>query len=814
MAVGFTAEYNKPQWSEARKNVLAMLRIAMVADLGTISNTVICVLGEAATFTEEELKRLVPTIQTDLWRKVYKSLRSQDQEGLAFVIGLAAKMTWPDTFREAILWKRVLKHFREGTDKQKPTAGKMEAAKALSRSIQTAIDETRKGLNDALTRFADMNRASSLSQFLSKDGVIRDLIFLMLSPVPELHGGAQALIGQTFDVDGRSDCFRQMYNHHFEASLLGLQEYLTNFNDYASTAIEACDLSKSLVRCLTDITDVLIRAPDALLKDEAFVKKHSQVEGFILKDELLKLWTGMTTAAAVIFKGTPRWAAYFENTVMIEWMRDALIFARELLAQRRSFETTVIIASGNRITFEGEQKLSDVGKNMVDKLQIVLLELTSWLRLTDAELLYQSFALLKSLLECLKEADMKPTPEVINKLRRFVDLRRKEVDEVTRLELSDVLEIEVALSNFEEEGSGTVTISSNLQQQTKSKEKASRDRSASMDVIDVDEFISKEKDKALLKTARDESKPTAGDKQTPNAIASSSKSKIEPLKPVKQPIQPPAKRDGKIGYKFEGTKLSARSVSSRSSAQEEASSSSSSDSDSEDEKGRRGLARLAAMQKPSPKKPMLPGKITKYSGRQIKFIDDPMTNSVNPMSERMRQAEEARRTRLRLKPDITPLHQMILSWDYDHNGESPPFNGVGKPDLVSVPESFRDHREYLRVFEPLLLYECWAQIIKSKEESSAEVYSCKITGRTHVDFWLDLDLTITEPVKHGWRLAPETDVILLRNPVNKKSIMAKVTNFRPLQVGFQVSVRCCTRGHKSDPGLGMNAAWRLNLVFR
>ena len=48
-------------------------------------------------------------------------------------------------------------------------------------------------------------------------------------------------------------------------------------------------------------------------------------------------------------------------------------------------------------------------------------ELVRWLRLTDGELLHQSFALLQSLLDVMKNVHIRPSETGLSKLRKHVE---------------------------------------------------------------------------------------------------------------------------------------------------------------------------------------------------------------------------------------------------------------------------------------------------------------------------------------------------------------------------------------------------------
>ena len=88
---------------------------------------------------------------------------------------------------------------------------------------------------------------------------------------------------------------------------------------------------------------------------------------------------------------------------------------------------------------------------MVEDLQGMLLGLQNWLRVTDKEILYQSFNLFKSLCQCFKEADVKPSPEALSKITRFIELNRTSTDvKRSHLNLAEIAELELAVAEFEE----------------------------------------------------------------------------------------------------------------------------------------------------------------------------------------------------------------------------------------------------------------------------------------------------------------------------------------------------------------------------
>jgi senataxin len=90
----------------------------------------------------------------------------------------------------------------------------------------------------------------------------------------------------------------------------------------------------------------------------------------------------MTTTLAVIYKRTVSWAGWFDNAVMTEWMRDALILGSQLCDKVRMFESAVLGVTGPT-SGESPARVSNSGMTLVARLHIVLRDLTLWLRLTE-----------------------------------------------------------------------------------------------------------------------------------------------------------------------------------------------------------------------------------------------------------------------------------------------------------------------------------------------------------------------------------------------------------------------------------------------
>jgi senataxin len=728
-------------------------------DFQAISET-ISQLSRALSHHGSEIT--APDVRKQTWAKIFSSIQANDSDAVFTMIPIAAQF--------AHLSPLTKSAFATVLNKQGPNA------RVAFDEVNGTLMVLRTGFSEVISKYTNNNSPEVTETLLRRPGVAKDVAVLMLCPSEDLQGAAQSLVGQAFDADGRVECFHAMLRNLLGDTLQGIFAFMETFTKYTAIVPEACDISKALVRCLTDAIEVLCSSPDSLLLDDEFLKTDS---GISLRAALPRFWALMTESISIIFRKTPLWSVYFGAEDMIRWMRDALIFGREMLAQWRTFEFASIrnmVPSTSQVP--SRQKLSRVGKKMIDDLQQFLPELTKWLRLTDEELLHQSFALLQSLLDCFRETGVRPSESGVQKLTRHIEgSRNKEAKIQTRLDSARILKLEASLAAFEDD--------------------------------DDIEFVSH--------TVVAKTKPSISAGSSSRTTAPSKVSSL-PSKVPRQFGSSTAKDLMKESYVPRVQTASSKHAPPKDTKLRSAEKRPSSDEDSSDGGSDRegGLAALGKFQRTLLKKPT--------ERRQMKVLELP-THVNHSALKRMRERDDARRRALRMKPDVSRLHRTILSWNYEHSDPDPPSDDFKAP-LIRVPDRFSDNSHYQHVFEPLLLLECWAQILQSKEETT-EMFESKIISRQFVDDFVDFDLVIVEPLKKGWFLN-ETDVILLRHPGGEHSVMGKVSHFKlntftqhpvvqrattGLQHAVSVSIRCHL-GKRKDPGLQIGSTWRIQKVFR
>jgi ATP-dependent RNA/DNA helicase, senataxin len=751
-------------------------------------STTITQLSRALSRHDAEITSL--DVRKPSWVKMFASILPNDSNATSTMISIAARFA----------------HLNPLTDSAfAPVLSKQGSkAKVAFNEVNEALTIFRTGYSEVISKYANYNSPMATKALLRQSGVAKNVTMLMLCPSGGLQGAAQSLVGQAFDADVRVECFHAMLRNLSSDTLEGILAFLETFTTYAAIVPEACDISKALVRCLTDVIEVLCSSPDSLLLDDDFMKSNN---GAVIRNALPKFWTLMTESISVIFKRTPAWSAYFEAEDMIRWMRDALIFGRDMLAQWRTFEYAAVSSTDSSSSQKpSEQRLSRVGKKMIDDLQQFLPELTKWLRLTDEELLHQSFALLQSLLDCFKKTGVQPSEVAVQKLTRHIEgSRNKDAKVQTRLDSARILKLEAALAEFEDDDD--IEFISYSRATKKAPQKLSTENRSNVDA-----------------NARP-SHLTNALGMKPSVLPKRSSNQSLPLRHTGRFTLKDEERLSKDSYmpRLQGIASSSSkhgpSNDSRHSSPAERYTLSSDDSSDEGSGRERGLAALGKVQRPLQlKKPA--------ERRQTKMLEIPALQN-NSAMRKLRERDNARRRGLRMKPDISSLHRTILSWAYDHSGPDPPPSSTDpNVPLARIPDHFLNYRHFQSVFEPLLFLECWAQIRQSKEEPM-DMFECKIVSRQFVDDFVDFDLAVIEPLKKGWWLS-DTDIILLRPPGGKQSVMGKVLNYKANMFGqqhvnhnaatgsqhaIQVSVRCHF-GNRGDPGLQIGTTLQIGKVLR
>ncbi|KAI0822260.1 SEN1 N terminal-domain-containing protein [Trametes gibbosa] len=773
VSVAFGRTYTDETWADARKQAGRLIKLALLTDIRRMGSLVTSLAASGDADSGAAPNSL---IREQIWRNVYDGITGSDSDAISLLLAVISQISHIDDLKPAAFGDAFKKSKSPGTSQSSLVA------------VNNALLLLRSGFRDVLTRYTDLNRAATAVEFLGRDDVVKHVLTLVFSPAEALQEAAQNLVALAYDVDGRLDCLRALLEHFPEAAFSGLIDVLGTYTHYAKAVPEACSLSQALARCLTDIIEALCTSPSGLLLDPAYVRSAEST----LEDKIPKWWHAMTEALCVIFACTPRWARFFENEEMVLWMRDALIFGRDLLAQRRLLETTALARSQKGGA--SNAKLTETGKKMVGDLQQVLFELTKWLRLTDEELLHQSFALLETLLECFRQTETRPRAETFQRIQRHIeDARKNDPSRMkSRLDSTRLLRLEEAIGSFDEDNDEIQIISHIKPTKAAKASKVEEVKKEARHIIKATSTKMKAVDKKGITSyfsTGDENKSTAepsAPRLGPPAASSRPFATAGPSK-----VSRPLIKDERALSKTSSS--ASRPVDSPSSSENE-------QSDDDEDEGPKGLAALSKLQRtPVIKQPA--------ERRSVKMLDMPLgRRGVRFDPVRRPNMNDAQRTALRLKPDVSHLYRTLLAWNYDHPGSEPPGE---KLKLLDVPARFTDYNHFRAVFEPLLLLECWNQLMESKE-APQESYDCKLTNRGYSDQWIDVEISFEGSVSRDWNLS-DTDIVLLTHPGSKRRVLGKAQSYRTSFVGISATIRFIVQG--CDPGLQIGSVWSLSKVL-
>ncbi|WRT65451.1 uncharacterized protein IL334_002394 [Kwoniella shivajii] len=427
-----------PIWSDARTSARNLLMTFFRSDGESAIQSVVAMATVSHTEKKRQQKKKrnkgeappaifierLPhaSIKKELWSMAYESLLPSDVAGAALLIQSIAPFAYLELINRQTSWKY------EGLEE----VVKKEEWVDTIRSVNSAIKGSRESFPRAIESLAMRADPDVVRSLWTQPGVPKAVTTLLLSPDDDVHTPIITLIQQSFDdVDDRGDCFRALLQHYPDMAMDGLTDFLRIFIQTASVTPESCSLAKWLVRCFHDVLEALCQgsaSSEALLQTSEFLTSFSEGKGMSKRIE--ELWHLMTTSLALIFKRTLDWAPLFENEVMVDWMRDALIFGRQMTDHIRAFEAAVLGQFGTS-TFndvaESPVKVTSVGKKMTRQLEMVLTDLILWMRLTDVETLFQTHQLVKTILGRISRStpDLTKNPNLERTLQEIDKFCRK-----------------------------------------------------------------------------------------------------------------------------------------------------------------------------------------------------------------------------------------------------------------------------------------------------------------------------------------------------------------------------------------------------
>ncbi|KAF9962222.1 DEAD-box type RNA helicase [Mortierella alpina] len=150
------------------------------------------------------------------------------------------------------------------------------------------------------------------------------------------------------------------------------------------------------------------------------------------------------------------------------------------------------------------------------------------------------------------------------------------------------------------------------------------------------------------------------------------------------------------------------------------------------------------------------------------------TKLVDTIATRRQKAIDDAQRQFRLTPSLAALHAQILKWDVSSSGDRPP-NGK---EYAAIPSKFNSVHEYIRAFEPLLVLECWQQLMGAREEAnqSSDSVMASFVNRVSIDSYQDMHMKI--PLDKASSIMVE-DVVVISDPNVKDIFTATGNAMRP-----------------------------------
>ncbi|EPS36895.1 hypothetical protein H072_9487 [Dactylellina haptotyla CBS 200.50] len=631
--------------------------------------------------------------------------------------------------------------------------------------------------------------------FADQDASIA-LIFSLFDPYQENYHASADILKQAFGTLEKLKALTGLLAEYFHQSLIALDYSLSQIRDLRTFGsmpryLKTCDNILEIFCCP--------RTGLLTLKKVQLNQTHKLL--------LRQYWNNQWSTLGVIFDNAIKWSQVYEKEVMVEFTRDVMDYAGKLFSELSVFEKA-LLDSGESVTIDLDTSIddyvSDDGRQLLAKVSLILGRIASWLRLRDEALLSMCQSLLCRMLKTLHQAGVAPECDALDICQNMaVGVRKKYITNMTDQQKVE-LRLAVALYRPPE------VLDEIEQVHTLAKVKSEPiaeppPKRFKPGPIDLDSWVNKSKSREEETTMRrdqpnlpkappvqqslkKEEGTTAKRSQKSSAVTGSSliKSlKADVRNDVKSRNAAQSSASSKAITSTEGVKLkslNALIIPQGDKAPKIMQEDDSSSSDDQEDIGNDVFAipkSIKAIEKPKgPRR-------TEFIGGSTIFTRGMPFGDPGP-----RKAQSDAEIRARLTPDLTPLFRSILSWNFFHNGDLPP--NSTKTDYSMVTQAFRTAKEYTETFEPLLLLECWQQIVTAREESqSASNFDIKVVARGTADTFIEIQANIATNI-----LAP-SDVILISQSQNpaagdpKMSCLALVhTASSRKGTHSEVSLRC------------------------
>ncbi|KAG5520120.1 hypothetical protein PMAC_001196 [Pneumocystis sp. 'macacae'] len=642
-------------------------------------------------------------------------------------------------------------------------------------------------MSQLLARFDEID-SNIFKAMLEVPEINYSVISLSFSPILEISQLSLNIIKQAYDCVDRYQAFRFNLSYNFVSTLMGLINVIDSFMDVQSFLV-----ASQLVKTSITILDILCSSENGLLLLDEYNSKENQ-------SILIILWSQFWIFLNMLFSFSLLWANDFPKVSMIAFLRNVLEMANNMVNYSKIYDSIILL---NRVS---DSKEILYGSHILSfQIQDCLKYSFSWLRLNDEALLVSTVDFICLLFFRLKVANIIVERNILTNLENF--LRKKShktnLTNEQKVKLYSIFqEFDFILNKSNEinvDSLSTVkrqsckdaeTVINNANEKSKSdseffKLKKTFPESISEAKLKVQpkmtiELLNSKAMSSLIESKNNINrynfkglnylKNRSTNYHGSNLKFSSIKQfRLELLKDKKK-MNKVLKRVSRIGTDFTNSRLFGPEILELDNSVKNEDLERSLFSDSECEDNNTESTFLSKDDKIYPK-------IRQVERKSVQRLDCIDVTDKNPLFRQKLLKQKVDLLKMRLFPSLSPLHKQILQWDINYNEEIPP--NANKQMYLEVKYKFQTPGAYMNTFEPLLLLECWQQIIKAKEENINQSFKIKIINRASVDEFIDLYVFVSYEIFYSVIIS-DSDILVISDAlkpleeVNSISCLAKV----------------------------------------
>lgn len=663
---------------------------------------------------------------------------------------------------------------------------------ALDRVLTYVVDSLLGGLSNLLP--------AQSRQLLMDQPAATGLMSLLFSGNADVHAAALNVIKEMTEQDSRREALRHLTEHHAPTVITAIIQ--TQKSTVRAKSFAPCSM---LLKVCSEIFDALCNSRDGLLRSQDLPMEWLTLREF---------WTWTWNVTSTMFAETENWAFLgYAKSMMAEFCRETLDFADFL------FDQYSVVASALESEVGHEATRDEIAGELMKRSRIAFEPLTRWLRLRDEWLIDKAVSLASKMLGRLRDVGIKVDPASADFVQRVITSQERQPGYVkTKLtqthkaelqralekylgeSIAPVVELEPALpkpkqsslQGWASSGSGTASALSKIEKPKKN----------TLDMNNWQSTAQKQKQNGVVgvgvgaaaTTKRPENKlakQLAVTSAQSVQAAQQNSTKMSEFKAKRlREQEEAAKRKAAFLAKSKGTGAGTGVQNlgnlgkdhSMPGQQLMISSDDSDDDDDEDDDD-------ADLFGPNPN-------AKKERKANMPNVENIKAEIKKPM--RIQRAQRsARDMRARLKPDLGPLHKVILKWDFFHTGDYPP--GANEHQFKKVANIFNDPTTYQSTFQPLLTLEAWQGLVRSREENSSRPFEIKISSRSNVDGMIEIGSLISHEENRNAQLQEGDIVLLSKSPkpaqdAQAPNALARIYKIKRQKIGLEIVYQTMPNG--------------------